>query len=129
MNDVILGERLTTFDISPDGNRFCLNFTGPSGSIAGVSLPCECLIQLIMTLPEMASKALKMRHRDETLRIVYPLGAFRMEASNMQEIAILTLATQDGFKVSFGLTDRDLNELSATIHDARSSERPIFIKN
>lgn len=129
MNDIILGERLTTFDISPDGNRFCLNFTDQSGSIAGLSLPSECLIQLIMTLPEMASKALKVRHRDDTLRIVYPLGTFRMEASNMQEIVILTLATQDGFKVSFGLTDGDLKELSARISDAQTGERPIFIKN
>jgi hypothetical protein len=129
MDDIIVGERLTTFDISPDGDRFCLNFTDQSGSSAGLSLPSECLIQLIMTLPEMASKALKVRYRDDTLRIVYPLGTFRMEASNMREIAILTLATQDGFKVSFGLTDENLKGLSETIHDARSSERPIFIKN
>lgn len=129
MNDVILGERLTTFDISPEGDRFFLNFTDQSGSVAGLSLPCECLIQLIMTLPEMASKALKVRYRDDTLRVVYPLGAFRMEASNMQEIVILTLATQDGFKVSFGLTDENLKGLSDTIHDAQSSERPTFIKN
>jgi hypothetical protein len=129
MDDIIVGERLTTFDISPDGDRFCLNFTDQSGSSAGLSLPSECLIQLIMTLPEMASKALKVRYRDDTLRIVYPLGTFRMEASNMREIAILTLATQDGFKVSFGLTDENLKGLSETIHDARLSERPIFIKN
>lgn len=129
MNDIILGERLTTFDISPDGDRFCMNFTDQSGSIAGLSLPSECLIQLIMTLPEMASKALKVRYRDDTLRIVYPLGTFRMEASSMQEIIILTLATQDGFKVSFGLTDGNLKELSATIRDAQTSGRPTFIKN
>lgn len=129
MSDVILGERLTTFDISPDGDRFCLNFTDQSGSTAGLSLPCECLIQLIMTLPELASKALRTRYQDETLRIVYPLGAFRMEASNMQEIVILTLATQDGFKVSFGLTDENLKGLSDTIHDAQSNERPTFIRN
>lgn len=61
MSDVILGERLTTFDISPDDDRFCLNFTDQSGSAAGLSLPSECLIQLIMTLPEMALKALKVR--------------------------------------------------------------------
>lgn len=129
MSEVILGERLTTFDISPGGDRFCLNFTDQTGSSAGLSLPCECLIQLIMTLPEMAAKTLKARYRDDTLRIVYPLGTFLMEASNMQEIVILTLTTQDGFKVSFGLTDGDLKELSATIGNAQSSERPIFTKN
>lgn len=129
MNDVILGERLTTFGISPDGDRFCLNFTDQSGSSAGLSLPCECLVQLIMTLPEMASKALKVRYRDDTLRIVYPLGTLRMEASNMQEIVILTLATQDGFKVSFGLTDGHLHELSTKIRDAQSAERPTFVRN
>jgi hypothetical protein len=77
----------------------------------------------------MASKVLKLRYRDESLRIVYPLGTFGMEVSNMQEIVILTLATQDGFKVSFGLTDENLKDLLVTIHDALTSERPAFIRN
>ncbi len=74
-DEVIRGKRLTTFDISPDGSRFCMNVADETGCHRGLSLPAECLVQLIMTLPEMASKALRTRYRDNSLRIVYPLGA------------------------------------------------------
>ncbi len=129
VNDKILGDRLTTFEIAPDGSRFCMNVADESGHSLGLSLPAECLVQLIMTLPQMASQALKMRYRDDTLRIVYPLGAVDIEASHIKEIAILTLATQDGFAVSFGLTDDDLQRCENMIREARARTRPDFIKN
>jgi hypothetical protein len=129
MNDRILGDRLTTFEIAPDGSRFCMNVTDEAGQLCGLSLPAECLTQLIMTLPEMASKALKMRYGDESLRVVYPLGEMRIEAAHVEGVTILTLATQDGFTVSFGLTEQDLKRLENTARDARGAERPDFVRN
>jgi len=129
MNDRIFGDRLTTFEITPDGSRFCMNVTDEAGQARGLSLPAECLTQLIMTLPEMASKVLKMRYGDDTLRVVYPLGGIRIEAAHVEGVTILTLATQDGFTVSFGLTIQDLRRLEDTARDARAAERPDFIRN
>jgi hypothetical protein len=129
MSDVICGERLTTFDISPDGSRICMNVADVAGSPRGLSLPTECLTQLIMTLPEMASRALKIRYRDDSLRVVYALGEMRVEAAHVAETTILTLATPDGFAVSFALTADDLSCLEKTAKEARTSTRPTFIKN
>jgi hypothetical protein len=128
-DDKIFANRLTTFEITPDGSRFCMNVADETGQARGLSLPAECLVQLIMTLPEMASKALKMRYRDDTLRIVYRLGTMRVEAAHINEVTILTLATQDGFTVSFGLTADDLKRLERTAREARTGTRPDFVKN
>ena len=128
-NDVIHGERLTTFDIEPDGSRFCMNVADTTGSARGLSLPSDCLVQLIMTLPEMATRLLKIRHRDDTMRIVYPLGAMRVEAAHVEEVTILTLGTLDGFTVSFGLTDNNLKRLEQLCRKARTSSRPMLVKN
>jgi hypothetical protein len=57
------------------------------------------------------------------------LGRMGMEASHIDEIAILTLATRDGFTVSFGLTVDDLARLEKTFQEARTRARPEFIRN
>ena len=128
-SEKIFGHTLTTFDIEPDGSRFCMNVADETGHQRGLSLPTDCLTQLIMTLPEMAAKALKMRYRDDTLRIVYPLCAMRMEATHTDQYTILTLSTEKGFTVSFALTASDLQRLESTVRDAREAERPECVRN
>jgi hypothetical protein len=128
-HEVIHAEKLTTFEISSDGSRFCMHVADEGGSPRGLSLPAECLIPLIMTLPEIASRALKAKFSDDSLRIVYPLGSMKVEATHVNEITILTLSTEDGFSVSFGFTADDLKRLEATARDARTKPRPVFTKN
>ena len=127
--EIIRAERLTTFEVSPDGSRFCLHVADAGGTTHGLSLPAECLVSLIMTLPEVASRALKAKFSDESLRIVYPLGTMKVEATHMDEITILTLATDDGFSVSFGLKADDLKSLEATARSARTQARPAVTRN
>lgn len=47
----------------------------------------------------------------------------------MEEVTILTLATQDGFTVSFGLTKDDLARLENTVRNARTAARSEFVRN
>jgi hypothetical protein len=129
IDNKIFGDRLTTFELAPDGSQFCMNVADETGQSRGLSLPSECLVQWIMTLPEMASQALRMRYHDDSLRIVYPLGAMRVEAAHIEETTILTLGTLDGFAVSFGLTANDLKRLENTARGARTRMRASFIKN
>jgi len=128
-HEVIQGERLTTFEISPDGSRFCMHVADAGGSPHSLSLPAECLLPLIMTLPEIATRALKAKFSDDSLRIVYPLGAMKVEATHVDDITILTLSTHDGFSVSFGFTADDLHRLESTARDARTGLRPRFTRN
>lgn len=128
-HDIICADRLTTFDISANGERFCMNVADESGQPRGLSLPTECLTALIMTLPEIASRALKARFQDDTLRIVYQLGGARVDAAPVEDVTILSLWTGDGFSVSFALKEDDLKRLEKAVRQARTKARPIFVKN
>ena len=65
-------QKATTFDVASDGTSFRMNFICRDGGLVSLSLPTECLTELIMTLPRMMRQALRARHHDESLRLVYP---------------------------------------------------------
>lgn len=75
-------------------------------------LPTECLKALIMTLPDMMRRALRLQHHDPSLRLVYPVASWEIELSSQPGTFILTLRTPDNFHVSFALTASDLQEMS-----------------
>ena len=108
----IVGTELVTYDIASDGSWFRMSFTSADGKRGSLSLPTECLQALIMTLPRMMTQALRARHGDESLRLVYPAEAVRIEESRDPNRFILTLTTPDGFAVSFSLTWQQLNASS-----------------
>ena len=81
------------------------------GQAAALMLPAECLRALIMTLPDMMRRALRLQHGDPSLRLVYPVASWEIERSARPEIRIVTLRTSDGFHVSFAMTTRDLREM------------------
>jgi hypothetical protein len=104
----IMGEGLTALDVSTDGDYFRIGFKDSKGHPGSLTLPSECLNAFLMTLPRMVNLALQARHQDPSLRLVYQLGKFRTERSSDPKTVILTLATPDGFEVSFGLREDHL---------------------
>lgn len=75
----IEAETLTTFEIADDGSRVRILAKTADGTPASVSLPADCLSQLMMTLPRIALQALHRRLHDATLRIVYPAATWTIE--------------------------------------------------
>jgi hypothetical protein len=71
MSTEIKAESLSTFEVTPDGMSFSLNFKRASGEAGSITLPTECLKQLVMTMPHIAAKALRKRYRNRTMRLVY----------------------------------------------------------
>jgi hypothetical protein len=108
-------QKLTTFNIEADGTRFRMNFISGDGDHACLSLPTECLTELIMTLPRMMRQALRARHHDDSLRLVYPADKISIEQSSDPRTIIVTLATPDGFEVSFGLTRQQMTVFDAAV--------------
>ncbi|SDB72905.1 hypothetical protein [Belnapia rosea] len=115
----IRGASLRDCGIEADGARIRLGLLDAAGLPADVTLPAECLAQLVMTLPALAAEALRRRYRDPSLRLVYPLGDWRLEATPDGARRILTLSTEDGFAVSFVLPPERL----AAMADA-ATQRP-----
>jgi hypothetical protein len=109
----IVGKELIAYDIANDGNWFSMSFSCVNGKQGSLRLPTECLKGLIMTLPRMMTNALSARYGDDSLRLVYPAEVVRIEGSRDPNTFILTLATPDGFAVSFSLSGQQLDALSA----------------
>jgi hypothetical protein len=112
---MIRAKQLTTFSVAPDGSSVAIGVADEEGQAAALMLPAECLRALIMTLPDMMRRALRLQHGDPTLRLVYPVAGWEIERSTRPEIRIVTLRTSDGFHVSFGMTTKDLREMSEAV--------------
>ena len=93
----IEAEALTTFEVTSDGSRVRVNVQALDGSAAALVLPTTCLQQLVMTLPDMAQRALRRQDNDESLRLVFPVGHWRLEQATSPGHLMLTLLTTDGF--------------------------------
>lgn len=107
-----IGE-MTCFETAEDGSSIRLDMEDVSGRLVSLHMPLECLNRLMMTLPGMVRRALQRRHRDPSLRIVYPVARFQVELAGDFETRILTLETPDGFSASFGLTEEQCREIGA----------------
>ena len=112
---VIHGRQLTTFAVAPDGESISINVTDDRGRPAALVLPSDCLNELMMTLPAMVRRSLRLKFRDSSLRVVYPVGSWEVERSQTPGTMIVTLRTPDGFEVSFGLSAFELLRISARI--------------
>ena len=110
----INGTSLTTCQIAGDGSSVRLVFEAEGGQPASLTLPIQCIQQLLMTLPHVASKAIRARHRDDTVRLVFPLGDWKLGRAAGAGELILTLNTPDGFEVAFKVRPDALAEMSRT---------------
>jgi hypothetical protein len=123
-------QKLTTFSIAAGGTRIRMNFVSGNGDPACLTLPAECLNELMMTFPQMMRQALRARFQDESLRLVYPAKKISIEQSSDPKTLIVTLATLDGFEVSFGLSRQQMMVFDAAVEAVKSgdldTQTPIF---
>jgi hypothetical protein len=112
---------LKTHQVAPDGSVICLNIENAGGRAIALRLPRVCVEQLLMTLPSLLSKALQTRYGDESLRVVFPLGAWRLEGATGSKDFILTMGTADGFEVAFALSATAIAQLLYAIEDPSAS--------
>ena len=110
---VIQARQLTTFQVAPDGRSVALNVTDEHAEPATLVFPSECLNELLMTLPDIVHRALRLRFRDESMRVVYPVGTWDVERGQTAGQLIVTLRTPDGFAVSFSLPALELVRMAS----------------
>jgi hypothetical protein len=117
----IEGRGLTTWAVLPGGERVCLGFMANGGEAHRIVLPFEALTGLLMTLPRMLQAALDERFPDGTLRVVHPLGDWRLEQAEGGNGLILKLGTRDGFEVAFAVSDEDAVSLGTALRTETTS--------
>jgi hypothetical protein len=94
---------LTTCEVAADGGAISLGFEDAAGNPAAVSVSLNQVGALIMTLPGLLEAALKARYGDQSLRYAYPLASWVIEQATDTTRRIVTLETEDGFKVRFSI--------------------------
>jgi hypothetical protein len=102
MSRVITSSRLTTCNVVKDGGAIRLDFVDAAGAPASVEFPFEQAECIVMTVPQMLSKALQRRTGSRTARYVFSLGRWSIETGDEKSL-VLNLKTKDGFEVSFAI--------------------------
>lgn len=101
---------LLNFETATDGSAVRLIVEDVKGQQVGIVFTIQTVTALLMTLPAMASSALRQADGDPTMRVTYPLSRFQIE-QNSDGGRILTIGTPDRFSVSFSLTDEISRQL------------------
>jgi hypothetical protein len=113
----IVGSDLTHVAVRPCGRIVELGFKAEGGVPIVLALPHQALGMLLMTLPRLIEMALHQRTGNASLRHVYPLGDWHVEATSDEASLLLSLATPDGFSVSFCLPADDARRLGQVLAD------------
>jgi len=106
---------LTTCEVAADGGAISLGFEDVTGNPAAVSVSLNQVGALIMTLPGLLEAALKARYGDQSLRYAYPLASWVLEQSTDTTQRIITLQTEDGFKIRFSIPKAEQNLLGEAL--------------
>ena len=120
----IRAQRLTQFSLAANGGSIAIGVTDEEGRAGVLMLPTECLRELMMTLPEMMRRALRLQNHDTSLRLVYPAAGWEVERSTAPGIFIVTLRTSDGFHVSFALSAADLFDMANATRESALDAAP-----
>ena len=131
MSNHLSMQSLTTCGVARDGLSICINYQDAHGHPASLILPTDCVHQLIMTLPQLLSRALKAESSDDSLRAVFPLGSWRLERATRDDAYILTLRTTDGFDVSFSMGAHDIKKMASDFKtiDPLKKHRPVVLSS
>jgi len=118
---------LTDVRIRPCGHIVELGFKDASGRPITLALPHRALGMLLMTLPHLIEMSIRARTGDASLRNVYPVGDWRVEAASDGKSLLLSLATPDGFAVSFCLPFDDAHRLGQVLTDVTPQSAPAVL--
>lgn len=127
---VIRLTELLSYEVTASGSSVELSAMGEEEAEVKLQLPYPMLGALLMTLPGAMQSAVRQASGDPRLRHAYHLGAWALERSAQDNMLLLSMATEDGFQVTFSLSQTDASTLadvisgSNTALDAVPSSRP-----
>ena len=98
---IIRCAKLTTCKALDDGETVKLQFLDQDGTPTSLLLSFEDAESIAMTLPRLLTQAVKAQTGQDNARYVFALGQWLLEGVEDRQSLILTLATVDGFDVSF----------------------------
>ncbi len=120
---------LTTSRIVGEGERISLGLRDEAGRVVDLQLSIADAGSIAMTLPLLLRQALRRKFCDDTLRYVYPLEGWQIEAASDGDQVILTLQTGDGFEASFAVPPEACRSLGRSLDDGNAGPMPFPMAN
>jgi hypothetical protein len=111
----ICSARLTTCGVLHDGQMVNLDLVDDAGAAISLQLPFDQAQAIAMTLPSLLTQALRSITGSATARYVFPLDRWTVEQSKEHKGLLVTLATDEGFQVSFGIPAEACRSLGLTL--------------
>ena len=109
---------LTTCSVVEGGDHISLGLIDDAGRPVELKVSAADACAIAMTLPTLLKKSLKEKYQDPTLRYVFPLDTWQVEAASDGKQIIVTLTTGQGFEVSFGTKPETCRSLSSALHES-----------
>jgi hypothetical protein len=120
MSRTITSSQLTTCSLVKEGRAIRLEFLDSEEQRVAVEFPFDQAESIVMTLPQMLSKALQQHTRSPSSRYVFTLGRWSIERCDEKSL-IVTMSTVDGFQVSFAIPFDACRALAWAIRQGGSS--------
>jgi hypothetical protein len=117
---IIRCSKLTTCRAFDHGETVKLEFLDQRGNPISLLLSFEDAESIAMTLPRLLTQAVKAQTAQDNARYVFALGQWLLEGvEEDRQSLILTLATADGFEVSFRIPHAACRALGRSLqHDS-----------
>ena len=75
---------LTSYDVAFDGSKARLGMLDAAAQPVSLFLPYALIRSLVLTLPSIQAKALQAQSGDDALRLVYPIGGWSLERTELE---------------------------------------------
>lgn len=101
---------LTDCFVTEGGDAISLGLVDDNGQAVELKVSASDASAIAMTLPRLLKDSIQEKYKDDSLRYVFPLDDWQIEAASDGKQVIVTLMTGGGFEVSF-VTKPDMCKL------------------
>jgi hypothetical protein len=119
---------LLDYEVAADGSHVRLNLANDLGNQVNVTLPIECLKQLVLSLPVILEQTLRALHQNPALRLVHTVKLWTVERASDQKNLILSFRTPDHFSISFRVDQADILRMADSFVDHEVDAYPLGLR-
>lgn len=112
---------LTKCSVEDDGETISLGLVDDNGQAVELKVSASDASAMAMTLPRLLKNAIQEKHKDDSLRYVFPLDNWQIEAASDGKQVIVTLMTGSGFEVSFVTKPDTCRSIGIALSDSLES--------
>lgn len=112
---------LTKCSVMKGGDMISLGLVDDNGEPVELKMSAANACAMAMTLPRLLKDSIKEKYRDDSLRYVFPLDEWQVEAASDGSQIIVTLTTGNGFEVSFSTRPDICESLGVALRDGLDS--------